>query len=372
MPSVIPLTFSRRRPAHAPRTRGRASRPTRRLSPAPAAIALATAALATAALALAACTRAGEPVRDSREALGTIVTVAAYADRADDARAATDNAFERMAEVEAMLDARETSSAIGAFNREPYQPQSLPPDAIGIADRVRNLRVEEWFSPSLLGVLGLYRFETQGRVPARDELASATALSATFGPRGDGRWAFRRPEAPPPAPPGLDFGGAAKGLALDRAAAAMRSDGVPAALITATSTTLTYGRKPDGEPWRVGIEDPRKADATVATIEAAGSVAISTSGDYQRFFMRNGTRYHHIIDPNTGEPARGLRSLTVLGKMSALDSDILSTALFVAGRKAAEDYARERDLGLVTVDDEGRVRLIQPGDGSARISTDGD
>ena len=133
-----------------------------------------------------------------------------------------------------------------------------------------------------------------------------------------------------------------------------------AALISSRSTTLAFGRKPDGEPWRIGIEDPRDTDKIVATVESAADITVSTSGDYQRFFERDGVRYHHILDPETGMPAAGLRSLTVVGDIPGLDSDILATALFVMGPSAATVYAEEYGIGLVLVDAEGRT-LIVPG-----------
>ncbi len=160
--------------------------------------------------------------------------------------------------------------------------------------------------------------------------------------------------------PGLDFGGAAKGLALDRAREALRaSDAVSAAIITSGSSTVTLGTKPDGSVWRIGIEDPRDTGTVVATFSFDGDGALSTSGDYQRYFEVDGVRYHHILDPATGLPARGLRSLTVAGAgLSGLDSDILSTALFVRGGEAAAAYAEEHGVGLYTVNDEGRTRVV--------------
>jgi thiamine biosynthesis lipoprotein len=160
---------------------------------------------------------------------------------------------------------------------------------------------------------------------------------------------------------GVDFGGAAKGLGLDRAAAALRGEaGVEAAIISAGSTTIAMGSKPDETPWKIGIEDPRDPETVIAVVESAGDVIVSTSGDYQRYFEDDGTRYHHILDPTSGMPAPGTRSLTVVGTTSGLDSDILSTALFVMGPERARAYAEREGLGLYVIDDEGRT-LVTPG-----------
>ncbi|MBN1192667.1 MAG: FAD:protein FMN transferase, partial [Coriobacteriia bacterium] len=166
--------------------------------------------------------------------------------------------------------------------------------------------------------------------------------------------------------PGLDLGGAAKGLALDRAREVLRASGaVSAALISSGSSTVTLGTKPDGSVWRIGIEDPRDPDSVVATFAFEGDGALSTSGDYQRFFEAEGRRYHHILHPATGFPVQGLRSLTVAGStLSGLDSDILSTALFVRGVDEASDYARDHGIALYSVDSEGRALLVPAPEGS--------
>jgi len=318
------------------------------------------------ALALTGCDRTPEPVMDSREALGTVVAITAYpAAEADETgtQAGLDAAYDAMAQVERALDAYSPDSAISAVNIS--GGGTLPPEAIKVFASRDKLSVAEEFSPFLLEVIRLYDFEGEGSVPA-PMVASRYAHT-------ERDWVLESPRITwhptitydtSPTPSGLDFGGAAKGLALDDAAAALQSTQVDAALITAGSTTVTFGEKPDGEPWRIGVEDPRDPDAVIATVEAPGAVTVSTSGDYQRYFEVDGVRYHHILDPRTGQPARGMRSLTVVGAESGLDSDILSTALFVMGAEKATAYAKEHDLGLVIVDDEGRVQIV-PGPANA-------
>ncbi len=287
---------------------------------------------------LAGCSSTSEPVRDAREALGTVVSVTAYrTDGAsdEDVLRAVDDAYVRMAGVESALDAHEPGSVIARLNAGVVD--ELPAEALQVLEARTRLGVEAEFSPHLLEVTRLYGFEEGGTVPEPEDLARALEAHT------------------------YDLGGAAKGLALDEAIAVLDDEpDIAATLVSAGSTTVTTGSKPDGEPWRIGVEHPREPSATIATVEAPGPVTVSTSGDYQRYFERDGVRYHHILDPATGLPVRGLRSLTVVGAASGLDSDILSTALFVMGRDRATTYAEERGLGLVLVDDEGRV-LIVPG-----------
>jgi len=301
---------------------------------------------------LTSCSDASAPLRDSREALGTVVAITAYGADEDAMRDSVETAYAAMDEVEAELDAHDPDSDIGRINATPGpELAALSSRAETVLDSICVLVVREWFSPQLWAATEAWGFEEGGRVSADEELAAELA---------DLRY---------------DFGGAAKGLALDEAAASLRAAGtVGAALISSGSTTLAFGEKSDGEPWRIGIEDPRDPEAVIATVDATGDITVSTSGDYQRYFESGGVRYHHILDPATGLPARGLRSLTVIGDIPGLDSDLLSTALFVAGADAAIEYATENGLGLVLVDEEGRTRIVPGPEGalwSVALTVDG-
>lgn len=161
----------------------------------------------------------------------------------------------------------------------------------------------------------------------------------------------------------IDFGGYAKGYALDRAADILRDAGTRNALVNVGGNILALGRRGD-TPWRVGLEDPRGPAGEahlLGTIELADGEAIGTSGDYRRYYVVDGKRYSHIIDPRSGYPATGVRSVTVVVSprpgAGAL-SDAASKPLFIAGasgwREAAEKLGITRAL---LVDDEGRLHV---------------
>ena len=142
----------------------------------------------------------------------------------------------------------------------------------------------------------------------------------------------------------LDLGGYAKGYALDRAAAYFRQQGVQHALINIGGNIIAMGQYGD-QPWRVGIQHPRLPNA-MATLDLHDGWAIGTSGDYQRYFMLDGQRYCHIIDPRTGYPAKHMQSVTVLVPPQAVWkagagalSDVASKPLFIAGNAQSEHYA---------------------------------
>jgi thiamine biosynthesis lipoprotein len=327
-------------------------------------------ALALLLLAPAGCSRADEPVTVSGLALGTIVTIEVYgADRAAAENAAHD-AYAAISAVERELDAYSATSTIAAINADPFDWHRLPPDALLIDSAVERLGVSGSFSPYMLGVVRLYDFGGADHVPTEGEL-SAALMTASM-PEHDGeRFRFVGISSST-AVPGLDYGGAAKGLALDAARESLRVASVSGALITAGSTTLTLGSKPDGTPWRIGVEDPRDPNIVRLVAEWTGEATLSTSGDYQQYFEVDGIRYHHILDPETGTPARGTRSLTVVGRISGTDSDILSTALFVGGPDAALAYAKAHGIGVYIIDSEGRTHIAPaPADSGISLAEDG-
>ena len=167
----------------------------------------------------------------------------------------------------------------------------------------------------------------------------------------------------------LDLGAVAKGYAGDRAAELLQDVGVTSALLNLGSSTIrAIGAKPDGSSWRIAIQDPNDTSAYAGVVSVT-DMAIDTSGGYERYFEGDdGEIYWHILNPDTGYPAKsGLISVTVLSD-SALTGDGLSTALFVMGLDKAIDYWRENggfEFILITDDNEiyvsqGAESLFQP------------
>jgi thiamine biosynthesis lipoprotein len=128
----------------------------------------------------------------------------------------------------------------------------------------------------------------------------------------------------------INLGGIAKGYAIDQAAKVLRSAGLASFFAQAGGDLYVEGRKPNGEPWRVGVRDPRGADGVFFALLPVENHAFSTAGDYERAFVKDGKRYHHIIDPRTGYPATASRSVTIWAK-DALTADAIDDAVFILG-----------------------------------------
>jgi len=129
----------------------------------------------------------------------------------------------------------------------------------------------------------------------------------------------------------LDFGAIAKGYAIDRGIAILQKNGIRNAIVNAGGDIRLIGRHGE-KPWRIGIRHPRDKAEVVATLELEGDVSVVTSGDYERYFIYNSQRYHHILDPKTGWPATALQSATVIAPNATL-ADAWSTALFIPGKE---------------------------------------
>lgn len=150
----------------------------------------------------------------------------------------------------------------------------------------------------------------------------------------------------------IDLGGIAKGYAVDRGYTLLVDAGVKHAIVTAGGDSRILGDR-RGRLWVVGIKNPR-GDGHVIKLPVE-NVAVSTSGDYERYFESEGTRYHHIINPVTGKSAKGLRSVTILGENATL-TDAMSTTVFVLGvEKGLALVNRQQNMSAVIIDESGKV-----------------
>jgi thiamine biosynthesis lipoprotein len=174
----------------------------------------------------------------------------------------------------------------------------------------------------------------------------------------------------------LSLGAFAKGYAIDLALDYLRSQGIENAVINAGGDLRVAGKHGE-RPWRIGIRHPR-ADSVIAWLDAKAGESIFTSGDYERYYLYEGKRYHHILDPRTGYPAAGTSSVTVIHD-DAGTADAAATALFVAGPEHWHEVARSMGIRFVMlIDTDGgihmnpamheRINLVNPESGHIVLS----
>jgi thiamine biosynthesis lipoprotein len=151
----------------------------------------------------------------------------------------------------------------------------------------------------------------------------------------------------------IDLGGIGKGYAVDNSIVLLRKRGITRAIVTAGGDSRVLGDR-GGRPWMVGIRDPRRKDGMVAVIPLVNS-AISTSGDYERYFEADGVRYHHILNPKTGRSATGVRSVSVIGP-DATTTDGLTKPVFILGpEKGLKLIESIPGVDAVIIDADGRM-----------------
>jgi len=149
----------------------------------------------------------------------------------------------------------------------------------------------------------------------------------------------------------IDLGGFAKGYAVDMGAALLRNRGIDNAIVTAGGDSHILGDRL-GRPWTIGIRDPRRSGQIVAVLPLK-DVAVSTSGDYERYFEEGGVRYHHVLDPRTGKSPSSVRSVTVIAP-DGLTSEGLSKMVFVLGvQKGMQLIETQKNVDAVVVDADG-------------------
>lgn len=167
----------------------------------------------------------------------------------------------------------------------------------------------------------------------------------------------------------VDLGGIAKGYAADEVKRLLTEGGVPSALIDLGGNIVAVGSRPDGEPWQVGIQNPASVRGEYIGTLAVTDKTVVTSGSNEQFFVKAGSRYHHILDPRTGRPAQsGLLSVTVVG-ISSVAADALTTAAFVLGTEKGAKFLKARGVEAVFTTEDYRIYLTEGLIGQFTVNT---
>jgi len=284
---------------------------------------------------------------------------------------AAEAVFRIFREVDARMSEWKETSPLSAVNRAAGgEPVPVSGDLRRVLHRALDVArlTDGAFDPTWAALWGLWDFRAaEPRVPAAEEIARRAALVDWTRVEIDDAAGTVRLAEPGMA---LGLGGIAKGWALDRAAEELRRGGFRSFLLTAGGQVTAGGLRhtADGRrPWSVGIRDPRGAPDDFFARVPVTDASLSTSGDYERFFVVDGVRYHHILDPRTGRPARGLRSATVISPDATL-ADALSTALMVMGVERGMDLVQQLPQAeAVLVDEAGATKVSRGLEGRLEV-----
>ena len=287
--------------------------------------------------------------------MDTSVTIKVFAFSKREGNDLLRKAFDEASRVEHIMEPHKGDGELERINAAPGKEwHEISTDLEQVLDRSRYFYglTDGAFDPTIGAVEWLWNFKEGNDVPPKQEIQEKLrSVGFTSIEMDKARIRFTNPDTQ------IDLGGVAKGYAIDRMIAVLRENGAKAALVNAGGNIATIGEKPGGKPWEIGVNHPRQS----MTIRM-GHIpfeAVATSGDYERFFMKDGVRYHHILDPTTGYPARGCISVTVWAS-NAMDSDILSTAIFVLVHEKGLEFAeRLKDVEtLIFYEQDGMVKAV--------------
>jgi thiamine biosynthesis lipoprotein len=295
-------------------------------------------------------------VERARVSMGSEVRLTAWT--ADEANAllAFEHIFEDFDHLDRVLSVWHETSEISRLNASAGKaPVAIKPEVLEVLQVAQ--QVGRWtggkFDVTFGALAGLWKFDhdQDNTIPAARDIAARLPFVAyedleLDAPRGT---AFLRR-----AGMRAHLGGIGKGFAVDRAATMLRSHGIEDFLVQAGGDLYASGRRGD-RAWRAAIRDPR-GEGNIAAMDLVNTT-FSTSGDYERFFIKDGRRYHHILDPDRGEPARGTRSVTIVATRAVI-ADGLSTGVFVMGPEAGMALIEELpDVEGVIVSETGELSV---------------
>jgi thiamine biosynthesis lipoprotein len=296
-------------------------------------------------------------VQRSETIMGTTVSITVVAPTAEEGRAFIDAGMAEVRRLDAMMSLYKDTSEIAKVNAAAGRaPVKVSPEMIEIVEQaVKASDLSDGVFDITIGplvVLWQMRLK-EGAVPTDKEIAGVRPLVNYRNIVVDRKAStlFLKKQGMI-----MDLGGM-KGYIADRAAAVLRQRGANNALIALAGDIWALGLREDGKPWRIGVQHPRDQDKTITVLELSDKY-ICTSGDYERFVIREKKRYHHIIDPRTGRPSTGVISATLIGDRGSF-IDPLAKVPFILGPEAGMRFVKKLGLEAIIIDEKGLVTTTQ-------------
>ncbi len=290
-------------------------------------------------------------------AMDTMMDLTVYSSTSNAGEHALQAAEAEIYRLDTLLSRHDESSAVSAINKSNGTPVAADEEVLSLLKTSVDYfqQTNGAFDITVAPIMDAWNFTGETpRVPSRQELDQLLTLVGSdrivF---GDGTVTLEEGMA-------VDLGGIAKGYASDRLAAIFEENGVDSAMVSLGGNVYARGARPNGNPWRIAVQDPNDPSAYLGVLLLTDKYAI-TSGGYQRYFEQDGVTYYHIIDPKTGDVARnGLTSVTIVCDSGTM-GDALSTALFVMGYDNAVSFwqSYSTDFDMILVDEAGTVYLTE-------------
>ena len=317
---------------------------------------------------LSGCTEKSKMYKESRVLMDTYCTITVVSPEKETARDAIEAGFAEIKKLEILLNYFSDKSEITAVNRAAgSRPVKVSRETMDMMKKTIDIseRTNGVFDPTIAPVISLWKFSknmSNPSIPSGSAISKAVRLVdyRKIKMDYDTSEIFLEDKDME-----LDLGGIAKGYAADRAVDAIKAKGIRAALVAVAGDIRGFGLNTSGQAWRVGIQNPRPETDSEKPWEDIfaslylGNMAISTSGDYQRFFIKGGRRFHHILDTETGFPAESdLVSVSVIAPEGYV-ADSLSTAVFVIGLEKGLSFLESAGLDGILVNADKMVYITR-------------
>ena len=295
-------------------------------------------------------------VKRTQMQMGTLVSITVVASNKEIAQAAATAGFAEIRRLEELLSTWIPTSELSRVNTSAgVMPVSVSPETMTVVQGA--IRIAEMtdggFNIAIGPAIEAWSVIDGQRIPTESELDTLRPLVDLQAVHADARKQTIFLEK---AGMRIDVGGIGKGYAADQAVEALRRAGASAGVVALSGDIKTFGQLPGGKKFPVGIQHPRKEGEVLAFIDLENE-AISTAGDYERYFERDGVRYHHILDPKTLQPARRCQSVTVIAREGML-ADGLDTGIFVMGVELGMRLVEALpDVEAIIVDHDGVIHV---------------
>jgi thiamine biosynthesis lipoprotein len=316
---------------------------------------------------LCACTSHKERIyRKSKILMDTFVTITVVSNSENSAGKAIDNAFSEIERLEKLSNFFSSESEVSRINKNAgISGVRVLPDILDMLNKAIMVseKTEGSFDVTIGPVISLYDFHK--KIKPEESVIKKNLSLVNYRYliiNRDKSTAFLKKKGML-----IDLGGISKGYAADKAVETLKRNGINSGLVSIAGDIKAFGLKPDGKPWKIGIRNPRIppnpplvkggkggfSDDIMATLELK-DMAISTSGDYERFFIIDGRRYHHLLSPRTGYPAQKCQSVSVITKEGAF-TDAFATGVFILGPEKGIKVLEKLGFDGIIVDSQGKV-----------------
>lgn len=297
----------------------------------------------SASVSVSSSTPALHEVSQTRYLMGTLATISAWGDNEEKALEAINRAFEAMEKVDRLMSNYKPDSELSQINKQAgKQPVKVSPETLEVikASIYYSQLSDGSFDVTIAPLVKAWGFfKKQGRAPSLEEIQSQRALVDYRQIEIDEERKtifLRRPLIE------IDLGGIAKGYGVDKAIEQLKNAGITVALVDLSGNIYAMGNPPDRSKWEIGVRDPKSREGIIGALSLKDK-GISTSGNYENYFLIDGKRYGHLIDPKTGYPADNQMLGVTVVTDSAMAADALPTAIFIMGKEKGKALVERLD-----------------------------